>query len=114
MAQSSGFSRGKLSRHGGARPGAGRKPGWLADKCQEVIDKHKLYDWLGSVAAGLETEERITKDGVVRVGACVHDRLKALEMLMDRAHGKAQQAVEVSGHDNGPIKIVIENVTTTA
>ena len=93
---------------GGTRRGAGRPPGWVKVKCQAIIDKHDLYEFLGRVAAGQEKEDRIANGEVTVLNASIHDRLHALEMLMDRANGKPRQAVELTGSENGPIKIIIE------
>lgn len=84
--------------NGGKREGAGRKPDWLKLRCQKLIDRHKLLDYLARVAAGKETEQRSTKDGAVTVEVSAHDRLHALEMLLDRGFGKASQPMM---HDVG-------------
>lgn len=94
---------------GGARKGAGRKPDWLRSECARIIDQHKLLEFVGRVASGDETETHVTKDGdVVDVAPRISDRLKAVEFLTDRAHGKPMQAVEVAGKDGGPISWVIK------
>lgn len=98
---------------GGKRPGAGRKPDWLRAKCAAIIDQHELIDFVGRVAAGEETEQHMTKEGdVIDVAPPMRVRLDAVEFLCDRAHGKPQQAVELTGRDGGPISwnIVIEGV----
>jgi hypothetical protein len=100
----------KTRPHGGKREGAGRKPDWLKEKCKKLIDRKKLLDYLARVAAGEETEERATKYGAVTVAVSAHDRMHAIELLMDRGFGKALQAVEHSGSVATTFNIIIEGV----
>jgi hypothetical protein len=93
--------------NGGARPGAGRKPDWLKEKCKGLIDKHKLLDLLAKVASGDETEPRLTKDGeVVDCPVGWHDRLHAIEMLLERGFGKPQQGVDVTSNGQTILKLL--------
>lgn len=90
--------------HGGRRPNSGRKPDWLKEKCQAIIDRKKVLEFLGRVVAGEEQEDRCTKDGdVFQVGVSTHDRLHAAEILFERGFGKPAQAVEVTGESGGPV-----------
>lgn len=81
---------------GGAREGAGRSPDWLKAKCQKIIDKDKLVEFLRDVAKGKNMEQVVTDEGVsIAVPAAIRERLKATEMLLDRGFGKAAQHVEL-------------------
>lgn len=74
---------------GGKREGAGRPPDWLKKKCASIIDKKKLVEFIGRVASGDETEPHVIKEGdIIDCAPSIHDRLKAVEMLMDRGFGK--------------------------
>ena len=86
----------------GHKGAGGRPPEWLKAKCQKLIEKHKLFEWLASVAAGEDVEERIVYDAdnnpqKIKRPADTKDRLRAFEMLTDRGWGKAVQAIEHSG-----------------
>jgi len=73
---------------GGKRKGAGRPPDWLKKKCAEIADKNKLVEILAHIAVSGEKDS---------------DRLRAIEMILDRSNGKPVQAV--SGVDGGPITV---------
>lgn len=84
---------------GGKRAGAGRPPDWLKKKCSELIDKNKLLEFVVGVATGEETEVHVTKDGdVVDCAPSIHDRLRAVEMLLDRGYGKPNQSTTLDGN----------------
>ena len=76
--------------------GGGRPPEWLAAQCREIIEKKKLIPWLGRVAAG---EEPMAE---------MKDRIKAYELLCDRAWGKAAQPIEGIGGEGIGV-IIIRN-----
>ena len=59
----------------GHRGGGGRPPDWLKAKCQKIVDREKLVEFLGRVGGGV-------------VDCEVKDRLRAIEILMDRGWGK--------------------------
>lgn len=87
---------------GGKRKNSGRDADWLKEKCQKLIEKKKLFEWLSDVAAGEDVETSITYDKENHPHksmrpADTKDRLKALEMLADRGWGKPAQAVELGG-----------------
>lgn len=91
---------------GGKRAGAGRPPDWLKKKCSSLVDKNKLLEFVMRVAVGEETEQHVTKEGdVVDVAPSTHDRLRAVEMLLDRGFGKPAQAVELGGADGQPLTV---------
>ena len=82
------------------RPGAGRPADWLRTECENIIKKNKLIEFLGEVAIGEPIQKVKSPTGQVtelKVSADIKDRLKAIEMLSDRAYGKPTQAVEVTG-----------------
>lgn len=99
--------------HGGKRKNAGRPPDWLKKKCADLLDKNKLVDFLARVANGDETEPHIVRSGgdvsIEESAPSIHDRLRAVEMLLDRAYGKPAQAVELGGAGGGPLTIQIVN-----
>lgn len=83
------FEKGNKLGSGGRREGAGRQPDWFRKRCAEIIEKKKLVEFVGRVAAGEEVEHKVTKDGdIVEVAVSAHDRLMACEMLFDRGFGK--------------------------
>lgn len=90
--------------HGGKRDGAGRKPNWLKERCQEIVERDKILEFLASVANGADVEQAVGGEGeVIRVPAAVRDRIKAAELLLDRGFGKAPQSMEVTGADGDPL-----------
>lgn len=80
----------------GNKGGSGRPSDWLREKCEGIIEKKKLIEWLGNVASGESVDTRIVfdEDNVPhheKLPAAIKDRLRAMEMLSDRAWGKAAQ-----------------------
>lgn len=97
---------------GGAREGAGRTPEWLKAECDKILDKCKLFEFLGSVVAGEDVEQAVGDQGeTIRIPPAVRDRLRAAEMLLDRRFGKASQPLEHSGETGSRIVIVRPAVT---
>jgi len=95
---------------GGYRKGAGAKPDWYKKKCAEILDKYELLEFIGRVAAGIEPEQHIDKEGTIyELRPKISDRIKATEFLSDRTFGKPAQAVEVSGEGGGPLTVQIVN-----
>lgn len=77
---------------------SGRKCDWFIERCADIISDEKLVEFVGRVAAGRETEEKIfcTKDGAIvrdRVAADINARLSAFKMLAEWAFGKPIPAV---------------------
>lgn len=71
--------------HGGARPGAGRKPEWFGVQCREIFEKHEILGFIAGVAVGAEKK------------AMIRDRLRAAEMLKDWGYGKVTKPIEIEG-----------------
>jgi hypothetical protein len=95
---------------GGARKGAGRKPDWFKSECARILDKHNLLEFIGRVAAGIESEQHLDKEGVIyELRPKISDRIKATEFLSDRANGKPTQALELGGEGGGPLTVQIVN-----
>lgn len=97
------FKKGQSGNPKGSKPGSGvgRKPDWLKEKCRKIIGDAKLVEFLGKVAGGANTEQVVTDQGeTLSVPAPIKDRLRAVEMLLDRGYGKASQPIEHSG-DSG-------------
>jgi hypothetical protein len=92
------FEKGNKARLGSKNPKAGRSPDWLKAECDKILDRCKLFEFLGAVVAGEPVERESGEDGgCLLVAASVRDRLKAAEMLLDRRFGRPTQAVEHSG-----------------
>lgn len=95
---------------GGPREGSGRKPEWLSERCAEIVERRKLLEFLADVAEGKPIPKIMTNaqgvDVEVMVTADVKDRIKAVELLLDRGFGKSPQSVEVSGEVTGRIVLV--------
>jgi hypothetical protein len=104
------FKKGHKFSKGGARPGSGRPSDWLRDKCQGLISRHKLIEFLAQVASGEYMEnvfDGSQKTGLMR-SAEAKDRMRAVEMLLDRGFGKAQQSIEHSGNlQTGNLVVVL-------
>lgn len=92
------FKPGHKYGKGGARPGGGRPPDWFRDQCAELLEKHKLMDFMVAVARGDKIATAVTNDGmVIPIPAGPKDRMHAIEFLADRAFGKAKEQIEHSG-----------------
>lgn len=87
-----------MAQHGGARPGAGRKPGSktrarkvevvsLADKAKEHAD----------VALATLAE-------ICAAGTTDSARVAAANALLDRGFGRPPQGVELTGKNGGPVQ----------
>lgn len=90
------FKKGHKKAKGGRREGSGRPPDWLREECRKHAPH--ILEFLRQVALGEDVEQVVTENGeTIHVPAPVRERIKASEMLLDRAYGKAIQAVEMSG-----------------
>jgi hypothetical protein len=83
------------SKRGGARPGAGRKK--VAEKAKSAIEqaRQKVVDKLPAIVDALI---RSALEGDTKAG--IH--------LLDRGMGKVVQALEHSGPEGGPLKVLVE------
>lgn len=94
------FGKGNKASSGIPKPNAGRPPEWLKAKCDEIIDRYSLLDFLGKVAGGENIEQVVTDQGeTIHVPASVKDRIKATEMVLDRRFGKPEQHVDMKSED---------------
>ena len=96
-----------LSRRGGARPGAGRKPNYLkrlADpitaamilaRSDEIKAWEELLNATMAVSVGRGQSVEVPHWAI---------RLEARKYLTDKRDGKARQAIEHSGPGGGPIQ----------
>lgn len=89
---------------GGARKNAGRHPDWLKEKCQKIIERAKLVEFLESVATGKMFTQPGGEDTIV-APAPIRERIKATEILFDRCYGKVPQPTEITGKDGDPVVI---------
>ncbi len=87
-----------IKGRGGRRPGAGRPKGRKDAKTLEIEAAAKVYadDALKALAH------------VAMHGESEPARVSASVALLDRGYGKARQAVEHSGPDGQPFRVVIE------
>ena len=81
-------------KNGGARPGAGRKPGKVGAAKRALADMAKDH-----AQDALRTLVSIAKDKEAPHAA----RVSAANAILDRGYGKPPQALEHSGPDGGPI-----------
>ncbi len=73
------FKKGNKLGQGGTKPGAGRPPDWLKEKCAKLVEDKKIVEFIAEVASTAKYEMR--------------DRIKCSEILLERAYGKPLQAV---------------------
>lgn len=86
---------GVIGAPGGKRKNAGRTPEWLAAKCAKIVDRKKLVEFLAKVASGEDMEQVVTDKGeILRVPASIKDRIKAVEILLNRGFGKDVHPLE--------------------
>ncbi len=92
------------AKHGGARPGAGRKPGKVgaAKRALSEMAKEHAQEALATLAA-------IHADTAAPPAA----RVSAATAILDRAYGKPPQALDLTSSDGSmtPSPTVIEFVT---
>ena len=82
---------------GSTSVGSGRTPDAFKAKCQAILERKNLLDYVGRVASGEEKEIYINSLGVKHKKPCdTKDRLKAVEMIKDWGYGKAVQNFESS------------------
>lgn len=82
-----------MAPRGGARPGAGRKPGKVSAAKRELSDMAKEH-----AAMALQTLANIAQSGEGEAA-----RVSAANAILDRAYGKPPQSLEHSGKDGVPL-----------
>lgn len=90
-----------MAQHGGKRPGAGRKTG---DKNRATAEaKMALSDLAKQIAPeALQVAAKIMRDETQTGPA----RMTAVNTILDRAYGRAPQAVTLTGPSDGPVQII--------
>ncbi len=83
------------TKHGGARPGAGRKKGKVSAAKRAIADMAKDH-----AEAALRTLADIASSGESESA-----RVAAANAILDRAYGKPSQSHEHTGADGGPLVI---------
>lgn len=105
------FKKGNKLAKGGERPNCGRPSDWLRERCVALISKHKLIEFLADVASGEYTETIELASGIKtqqKKSAEPKERMKAIEILLDRGFGKAPQSIEHSGNiQSGNLVVVL-------
>lgn len=97
------FEKGNKFGKGGARAGAGRKPSWFKELCEEELTKNKAAGvrLVGEISRGEAVVEKIFQfEGeAVRVetGPAPGDIIAANEFLRDSSVGRPAQAIEHTG-----------------
>lgn len=70
----------------------GARASWFIERCNRILSEEKLVEFVGRVACGKETEERIVRNGTsfdrVRCEVATADRLVAFKMLAEWGIGK--------------------------
>lgn len=85
---------------GGARPGAGRRKGTPNKATADVKEAASVYS-----ADAVETLAKIMKTASLPAAA----RVAAANALLDRAHGKPKQSVDVDAAMNGALTVTYVN-----
>jgi len=86
-----------MAQRGGKRPGAGRPVGaiashtLLAQEMRKALIERAAEEWPQIVEA--------------LISAAKHQDAYALRELFDRVFGKANQALELTGKDGGPVQL---------
>jgi len=87
-------------KRGGARPGAGRKPGKLGAAKRALSEMAKDH-----AETALQTLVHIATKGEGEAA-----RVSAANAILDRAYGKPPQALEHTGPNGGPIQQVTRRI----
>lgn len=77
----------------------GRPLDWLKQQCREIVNKRQLIEFLGDVASGVcvhEIEGPTGEKTGFKKTADIKDRLRAVEILLDRGFGRAEQQIDVT------------------
>lgn len=63
----------------------GRPPNAIKELCRELVFNDKLIERLSAIATNDEEQTR--------------DQIRAIEVLLDRGFGKAEQSLDITQHD---------------
>jgi type IV secretory pathway TrbL component len=83
------------AKHGGARPGAGRKPGKVGEAKRMIAESAKEYG-----EAALATLAQVMRDGESESA-----RISAAVALLDRGYGKPTQTADLNHSGDIPAAI---------
>jgi hypothetical protein len=86
-----------VKKHGGKRPGAGRRVGTKIAKTLEIEAAAKKY-----AGDALQVLFEVATKGTSEPA-----RVSAAVALLDRGYGKPRQAVEHTGAEGGPLAVVV-------
>jgi hypothetical protein len=102
------------SSHGGPRPNSGRPKGSVSEETKRLKEAEATLKELATqhVPEAVSILAKMFKDEGTPAAA----RVAAIKEIMDRAYGKAPQAVELSGNAENPLSIIsrIELVAPSA
>lgn len=89
----------KGNQEGAKRKYRGPDPLWIKHQCENIVSKYGLVNFLGEIASGgpLTCKRKIDgKTVVIQLPEPdIKDRMRAIDMLLDRAFGKPTQSHDV-------------------
>lgn len=85
-----------MAQRGGARPGAGRKPGAVSQAKREIAEMAKDH-----AASALKVLVDVANNGKAPPAA----RVSAATAILDRGYGKPRQSVEMDGAFTGSFTV---------
>lgn len=97
------FEKGHKLARGGARKGAGRKPSWFKQVCEEQLAKNKIagIKLVGEISRGSAVVEKVFQHegDIIRADTkpSPTDIIAANEFLRDSSFGRPTQAIEHGG-----------------
>lgn len=92
-----------MAARGGARPGAGRKPGQVSQAKREIADMAKDH-----AAKALEVLVSVANSAKSPAAA----RVSAATAILDRGYGKPRQAVDLDGTFTGAFTVTYVTTPT--
>ncbi len=102
------FPEGNKEAHGGARPGAGRKPNWLKEKCQKLFEETKVLDFLAQILRHEEVKPHVDMFGKTHmVKPALADWFEAVDRVKDWGFGKTPLPVRATDEDGEDVGGVI-------
>ncbi|SEN51030.1 hypothetical protein SAMN04489859_1008112 [Paracoccus alcaliphilus] len=84
--------------HGGARPGAGRRPGAVAKAKMDIAERAKTHG-----EAALSALVDVMQDAEAPHSA----RVSAANAILDRGFGRPHQSLGLADADGGPLQVII-------